>query len=267
VWERFADLGAELVQVPSDDGMTIPTERMLAAIDERTAIVPLSHGIYVSGALQDIVAITRRAHEVGALVMVDVYQTVGAVPIDVAAWDADIVVGGSHKWLCGGPGTAFMWMKPELRERLKPRLTGWMGHQDPFAFEPPPIRFSDDYRRFLAGTPSMPAYYVARAAYENLHAIGVERIRAHNLALCQRIIDRARAADLTVHSPLEHERRTGFVAVDFPDSEAASKRLIDERYKLDWRPNCGLRLGPHFYNTEAEVERMMDRVVALAGRA
>lgn len=267
VWERHRELGAELVLVPSDDGMTVPTERMLAAIDERTAIVPLSHGIYVSGALQDVTAITRRAHEVGALVMVDVYQTAGSVPIDVAAWDADIVVGGSHKWLCGGPGTAFLWMKPELRARLRPRLTGWLGHADPFAFEPAPIRYADDHRRFLAGTPSVPAYYVAQAAYHNLHEIGVPRIRAHNLALCQRIIDRSLAAGLTVHSPLAHDQRTGFVAVDFPGSEDASKRLIEERVKLDWRPNCGLRLGPHFFNTEAEVERLMDRIVALAGRA
>lgn len=264
VWERHRELGAELALVPSDDGMTIPTERFLDAIDERTAIVPLSHGIYVSGALQDVAAITRRAHEVGALVMVDVYQTAGAVPIDVAAWDVDIVVGGSHKWLCGGPGTAFMWMKPELRERLRPRTTGWMGHADPFAFEPPPIRYATDHRHFLAGTPSIPAYYLARAAYENLHAIGVPTIRRHNLALCQRIIDRALAAGLTVHSPLAHDRRTGFVAVDFPGSEAASRALIAEHVKLDWRPNCGLRLGPHFYNTAEEVERLMDRVVALA---
>ncbi len=267
VWERHRELGAELVLVPSDDGMTVPTERMLAAIDERTAIVPLSHGIYVSGALQDVTAITRRAHEVGALVMVDVYQTAGCVPIDVAEWDADIVVGGSHKWLCGGPGTAFLWMKPELRARLHPRMTGWLGHADPFAFEPAPIRYADDHRRFLAGTPSVPAYYVAQAAYENLHAIGVPRIRAHNLALCQRILDRAQAAGLRVHSPLAHDQRTGFVAVDFPGSEAASKRLIEERVKLDWRPNCGLRLGPHFFNTEDEVEHLMDRIVDLAGRA
>lgn len=264
VWERHRELGAELALVPSDDGMTIPTERFLDAIDERTAIVPLSHGIYVSGALQDVAAITRRAHEVGALVMVDVYQTAGAVPIDVAAWDVDIVVGGSHKWLCGGPGTAFMWMKPELRERLRPRTTGWMGHADPFAFEPPPIRYATDHRHFLAGTPSIPAYYLARAAYENLHAIGVPTIRRHNLALCQRIIDRALAAGLKVHSPLAHDQRTGFVAVDFPGSEAASRALIAEHVKLDWRPNCGLRLGPHFYNTAEEVERLMDRVVALA---
>lgn len=267
VWERYRELGVQLDLVPSDDGMTVPLERMLAAIDERTAIVPISHGIYVSGALQDVKAITARAHEVGALVMVDVYQTVGTVPIDVTDWDADIVVGGSHKWLCGGPGTAFMWMKPGLRERLKPRLTGWLGHADPFAFEPAPIRYADDHRRFLAGTPSMPAYYVAQAAYENLHAIGIDRIRAHNLALSHIILDRAQATGLTVHSPLADEQRTGFVAVDFPDSEAASKHLISEHYKLDWRPNCGLRLGPHFYNTEAEVHRMMDRIVALAGRA
>lgn len=267
VWDRYRELGAELDLVPSDDGMTVPLERILAAIDERTAIVPISHGIYVSGALQDVKAITARAHEVGALVMVDVYQTVGVVPIDVHEWDADIVVGGSHKWLCGGPGTAFMWMKPALRARLKPRMTGWLGHADPFAFEPVPIRYADDHRRFLAGTPSMPAYYVARAAYENLHAIGIDRIRAHNLALSHIILDRAQATGLTVHSPLADEQRTGFVAVDFAGSEAASKQLIAEHYKLDWRPNCGLRLGPHFYNTEAEVHRMMDRIVALAGRA
>lgn len=264
VWDRYCELGAQLDLVPSADGMTIPLERMLAAIDERTAIVPLSHGIYVSGALQDVKAITARAHEVGALVMVDVYQTVGAVPIDVLDWDADIVVGGSHKWLCGGPGTAFMWMKPAVRERLQPRLTGWLGHEDPFSFEPAPIRFARGHRKFLAGTPSMPAYYVARAAYENLHAIGVDRIRAHNLALTRMIIDRAQAEGLTLHSPLADDERTGFVAVDFPGSEAASKRLIAERFKLDWRPNCGLRLGPHFYNTEAEVHRLMDRVVTLA---
>jgi kynureninase len=266
VWDRYRDLGADLHLVPSDDGMTIPLERMLAAIDERTAIVPISHGIYVSGALQDIKAITARAHEVGALVMVDVYQTAGCVPIDVLDWDVDIAVGGSHKWLCGGPGTAFMWMKPELRERLRPRLTGWMGHESPFAFEPAPIRFAAGHRHFLAGTPSIPAYYVARAAYENLLEIGVPRIRAHNLALSRILVDRARQAGLTLHSPTEDHARTGFVAVDFPTSEAACQQLIAENFKLDWRPGCGLRLGPHFYNTEDEVHRLMDRVVALAGR-
>ncbi|MBX7083010.1 MAG: aminotransferase class V-fold PLP-dependent enzyme [Nannocystaceae bacterium] len=266
VWERFRELGAELVLVPSDDGMTVPLERMLEAIDERTAIVPCSHAIYVSGALQDVGAICARAREVGALTMIDVYQTAGAVPIDVAAWGADMVVGGSHKWLCGGPGTAFLWTRPQLRAQLRPRNTGWFAHAQPFAFEPAPIRYADDAWRLMSGTPSIPAYCVAQRAYEPLLEVGVPRIRAHNLALCQIIIDRADAAGLTVHSPREHERRTGFVAVDFPGSEAVSKQLIAERIKHDWRPGCGLRLGPHFYNTEEEVHRTMDRVVALARR-
>jgi kynureninase len=264
VWDRFARLGVELELVASEDGMTIATERMLEAIDERTALVSISHAVYVSGALLDVAAICKRAHEVGALVMCDVYQTAGVVPIDVQAWDLDILVGGSHKWLCGGPGTCFLWVRPELRERLTPMTTGWMAHAAPFDMAPAPIRLAEDPWRFVAGTPSVPAYYVARNAYQNLLEVGVETIREHNLALSRIVIERAQAAGLKIHSPLDDGQRTGFVAVDFEGSEAASKVLIDERYKLDWRPNCGLRIGPHFYNTEAEVERMMQRIVELA---
>jgi kynureninase len=265
VWDRFRDLGANVELIPSDDGITVSLERILEAIDERTAVVPISHGIYVSGAMQDVTAICQRAHEVGAIVMVDVYQTLGVVPIDVQAWGADIVVGGSHKWLCAGPGTAFMWAAPELRERLRPRTTGWMGHADPFAFEPAPIRYAENAWHFMGGTPSIPAYYVAGRAYEPLHEIGVPRIRAHNVALCQIIIDRAQGAGLRIHSPIDHEQRTGFVAVDFDGSKTASERLVDEGFKHDWRPNCGIRLGPHFYTTEEEVHRTMDRIIELAG--
>lgn len=266
VWEGFCRAaGAELCLVPSDDGIDIPTERILDAIDDRTAMVTLSHAVYVSGALLDIEAICRRAHEVGARVMVDVYQTLGTVPFDVQAWGADIVVGGSHKWLCGGPGTCFMYVRPDVAPELAPAITGWMAHRDPFAFAPAPIELSDGPWRFMGGTPSVPAYYVAREAYRNLEAITIPRIRAHNLALSQTVIARADEAGLTVHSPRDDAARTGFVAVDFPGSEAASATLIAEHYKHDWRPGCGLRIGPHFYSTEAEVHRFMDRVVALAG--
>ncbi len=264
VWDRYRDLGAQLELVRSDDGMTIPTERMLEAIDEATAIVSISHAVYVSGALHDVKAICNRAHEVGALVMLDVYQTAGVLPFDVMDLGVDLVVGGSHKWLCGGPGTAFLWTRPGLEDQLKPRLTGWMGHADPFAFEPAPIRYAKGPWHFMGGTPSMPAYYVAHAAYQSLLEVGLERIRAHNLGLCQMIVDRAQAAGLQIHSPLDAERRTGFVAVEFSNSEQVSSQLIEERYKHDWRPGCGLRLGPHFYNTEDEVHRMMDRIVELA---
>ena len=265
VWERFGSLGARLCLVPSDDGMNVPTERILDAIDEQTAIVSISHAVYVSGALLDVTAICRRAHEVGALVMVDVYQTLGVVPFDVNEWGADFVVGGSHKWMCGGPGTAFLYASPEVLPTLRPRTTGWMAHADPFAFEPAPIRYADGPWRLMGGTPSVPAYYVARAAQKNLAELGLAKIRAHNLALSRIVIERAQAAGLTVHSPLADHERTGFVAVDFPGSREVSRRLIEERYKHDWRPGCGLRIGPHFYNTEDEVHRFMDRVVALAG--
>ncbi|MCH9684890.1 MAG: aminotransferase class V-fold PLP-dependent enzyme [Deltaproteobacteria bacterium] len=264
VWERFRSLGADLCLVPSDDGMNVPTERILDAIDEQTAVVSISHAIYVSGALLDVEAICRRAHEVGAKVIVDVYQTLGTVPFDVQQWNADFVVGGSHKWLCGGPGTAFLYVHPETLPTFEPRTTGWMAHAEPFAFEPAPIRYGTDARRLLGGTPSIPAYYIAQAAYRPLHEIGIENIRSHNLALSRIVVDRAQQAGLTVHSPLEEHRRTGFVAVDFPGSEAVSKQLIEERYKHDWRPGCGLRIGPHFYNTEDEVQRFMDRLIALA---
>jgi kynureninase len=266
VWERFVSLGARLHLVPSDDGMLVPTERILDAIDEETAIVSISHAVYVSGALLDVAAICRRAHEVGAKVMVDVYQTLGVVPFDVNAWDADFVVGGSHKWMCGGPGTAFLYARPDVLPTLEPRTTGWMAHAEPFAFEPAPIRYASGAWRLMGGTPSVPAYYVARAAQANLREVGLEKIRAHNLALSRIVIERAQAAGLTVRSPLADEERTGFVAVDFPGCEEVSRRLIEERYKHDWRPGCGLRIGPHFYNTDEEVHRFMDRVVALAGR-
>ncbi|MEM9458007.1 MAG: aminotransferase class V-fold PLP-dependent enzyme [Myxococcota bacterium] len=266
VWERYQALGARVHLVPSDDGMDVPTERILEAIDEHTAIVPISHAVYVSGALLDVPAICARAREVGAMVMVDVYQTAGVVPFDVQQWGADFVVGGSHKWLCGGPGTAFLYTRPDRLPVLKPRTTGWMAHAAPFAFEPAPIRYADRAWRLMGGTPSVPAYYVARAGYANLHEVGIDRIRAHNRALCRIVIERAQAAGLQIHSPLDDERRTGFVAVDFPDSQRVSRQLVHERFKHDWRPGCGLRIGPHFYNTEDEVHRFMDRVIELAAR-
>lgn len=267
VWDGFCRRAkAELHLVGSDDGIDVPTERILDAIDDRTAMVTISHAVYVSGALLDVPAIVARAHEVGALVMVDVYQTLGSVPFDVKAWGADIVVGGSHKWLCGGPGTCFMYVRPEVAPDLRPDITGWMAHRDPFEFAPPPMEHAEGPWRYMGGTPSVPAYYVAREAYRNLTEIGIRRIRAHNLALAQIVIERADAAGLTVHSPREAAHRTGFVAVDFEGSEAASQQLIAEHYKHDWRPGCGLRIGPHFYSTEDEVHRFMDRVVVLAGR-
>jgi kynureninase len=263
VWERARRMGADLQLVPSSDGITVATERLLAAIDERTIIVPISHAYFVSAALTDVKALVRRAHEVDAYLFLDAYQTLGVLPIDVKALDVDLLVGGSHKWLCGGPGCAFLYVKPELRERFAPMATGWFAHAEPFAFELPPIRYAERTWRFMGGTPSVAAYYVAREAYKILLEIGVERIRRHNLTLTEHLIARAREAGLSIHSPIDPNARTGFVAVDFPGAEQATRTLIAERFKLDWRPNCGIRIGPHFYNTIDEIDRFVERAAEL----
>jgi len=263
VWDRARKLGADLHIIPSDDGISVPTERLLDAIDERTVIVPISHAYFVSAALTDVPAIIHRAHQVGAYVLVDIYQTAGVLPIDVKAWDVDMAVGGSHKWLCGGPGCAWLYVRPDLRAELAPMATGWFAHAEPFAFEPPPIRYAERAWRFMGGTPSIPAYYVAREAYKILLEIGVERIRRHNLTLTQRLVSRAQEAGLSIHSPLDPDARTGFVAIDFPGAEQATRTLIAERFKLDWRPNCGIRIGPHFYTTPDEIDRFVDRAAEL----
>lgn len=267
VWQGFTKYGARIEMIASDDGIDIPTQRILDAIDEHTAIVPISHSYYVSSALVDIAAIVEKAHRIGALVAVDAYQTLGVLPIDVKQWDIDFLVGGSHKWLCGGPGTCFMYVRPELRRRLEPRTTGWFAHAEPFRFEPPPIRYADGVWRYMGGTPSMPAYFVAREAYRILLDVGIERIAARNRMLTQRAIDGALKAGLLVHTPLEIGRRAGFVAIDFPGADRAVNTLIDEGYKLDYRPNCGLRIGPHFYNTTEEIDRFLARATELARSA
>jgi len=266
VWERFAKYGANVHVVQSDDGIDIPTTRILDAIDEHTVIISISHSYFVSSALVDIPAIVRKAHAVGAYVLVDGYQTLGVMPIDVKAWDADFFAAGSHKWLCGGPGCCFLYVRPDLRDRLEPHLTGWFAHADPFAFEPPPIRYAAGPRRFMGGTPSMPGYFVARAAYRILHEVGIDRIHRQNRLLTRRLIDQSLELGLTVHTPLKDARRGGFVAIDFPGADRALHTLIGEGFKLDYRPNCGLRVGPHFYNTQDEIDRLMLRLRTLAAR-
>ena len=174
VYEAHRSLGVRIVTVPSEDGITVPIERFRAAIDEETLLVPLSHVVFKSAFIQDVAAIVRRAHEVGALVVADLYQSAGTVPVDVTAWDVDFATGGSVKWLCGGPGAGYLYVAPRLRPRLAPRLTGWMAHRAPFAFEAGPIEYADDATRFPHGTPAVPALYAAQAGYEVVPKVGVD---------------------------------------------------------------------------------------------
>jgi kynureninase len=263
VYEAQRAQGARVEVVPSPDGIGVPLERLLAAIDEQTLLVPVSHVIFKSAFIQDMAAIVRRAHEVGALVVADLYQSAGCVPVDVTAWDVDFATGGSVKWLCGGPGAGYLYVAPRLRERLQPRLTGWMAHEQPFAFEAGPIRYAPDATRFLHGSPAIPALYAAEAGYDIVNQIGVEAIRAKSQRQVQRLLDLAHARGLATHAPERPEERGGLAILDVPDGGAVTRELIRREILVDYRPGAGIRLSPHFYTTDDELEHAVAEIAAI----
>jgi kynureninase len=247
--------GARIVTVPSEDGVRVPLDRLLAAIDEETLLVPVSHVIFKSGYVQDLQAITRRAHEVGALVVADLYQSAGTVPVDVAAWDVDFATGGSVKWLCGGPGAGYLYVAPRLRERLEPRLTGWMAHEAPFSFEPGPIRYAAGPARFLHGTPAVPALCAARAGIEIVGEIGVEAIRRKSVRQTRLLLDLGAEAGFRSGSPEAATERGGMVILRVAEGDAVARELARRAVLVDYRPGAGIRFSPHFYTTDEEVRR------------
>lgn len=255
--------GARVVSVASDDGMTIPTERILEAIDEQTLLVSVSHVAFRSSYLQDLRAITERAHAVGAYIVADLYQSAGIVPVDVTALGVDFAVGGSVKWLLGGPGAGYLYVRPDLDARLQPAATGWAAHSHPFAFENGPITYAPDMHRFLNGTPNVPAMYSARSGYEIVGEIGVEAIRAKSKRQTQRMIALADAAGLPVHSPRDPELRGGTVIFDVPNGSAVAEELIRRQILVDHRPGAGVRVAPHFYTTDAEIEQTLGEMDAI----
>lgn len=255
VWREWERYGAKTCVVPSDDGMTIDTQRIIDAITERTAIAVLSHAYYQSGAICDVRAIQAHCRRVGALLCVDAYQTTGVYPYDVLEWDLDIVTGGSHKWLLGGPGCGWMYVREGLRESLRPAVTGWMAHARPFKFEAAPIDYASSMYRFATGTPTIPGYVVARAGHDLIREIGVARIREHNVRLTNKIAEMAIERGIRVNTPLEPHRRTGWIGVDVENAERLCAQLIEERIFLDYRPGCGLRVSAHFYTSDDEIDR------------
>jgi kynureninase len=260
VYEAHQRLGARVVSVPSDDGQSVPLERLLKAIDEETLLVPVSHVLFRSAAIQDIPAIVARAHAVGAMVVADLYQSAGTVPVDVAQWDVDFATGGSVKWLCGGPGAGYLYVAPRLHDALEPRLTGWMAHEHPFAFEPGPIAYARGAARFLHGTPPVPALYAALSGYEIVEEIGVSRIREKSLRQTERIVARARSHGFAVKSPSDASQRGGMVILDVPEAEAVARELIRRGILIDYRPQAGIRVSPHFYTSDAELDFAIDEI-------
>lgn len=250
-----AQPGAEIEVVPDLDAL-------LEAIDERTLLVPLSHVLYRTAELQEVAAVQARAEAVGALVLLDAYQSAGAVPLDVSALGVAFAVGGSVKWLCGGPGAAWLYVRPDLVERLEPTLVGWQAHARPFAFEPE-LEYAHGIARFLTGTPNVPALSAATAGYDVVEEVGVEAIRARSLALTDRLIALADEAGYEVTSPRDPRRRGASVTIRVPAFEAVHRALAERQVLCDFRPGVGLRLGPHFFNTEAELEHAIGEIGAV----
>jgi kynureninase len=241
-----ADRGAEVVVLTT-------TQELVEAIDERTQLVLLSHVLFKTGRIQDVEPVIERAHEVRAHVLLDSYQSVGTVPLDVGALGVDFATGGSVKWLCGGPGAGWLYIRPDLAERLEPTLVGWQGHADPFAFEPE-LRYASGASRFLTGTPNVPALFAATAGYDIIEEIGVAPIRERSLELTDRLIGLLDEAGFEIVSPREPELRGGTVVVRVPEAPAVHAELQRREILCDFRPDVGLRLGPHFFTTEEELE-------------
>jgi kynureninase len=240
-------------------------EEIVAAIDERTLLVPISHVIFKTGRIQDVEPIIERAHGVGAYVVLDAYQSVGTVPLDVTALGVDFAVGGSVKWLCGGPGAAWLYIRPDLTERLEPTLVGWQAHERPFAFEPE-LEYAEGSWRFLTGTPNVPALYVATAGYDVVEEVGIDRIRESSVRQTELLVGLLEEAGFDVVSPRETERRGGSVVVRTPDFPAVHAELDARNILCDFRPDVGLRLGPHFFNTDEEIELAVSAIQEIVGR-
>ncbi len=257
VLDAQTPMGARVETVASDDGINLPTDRILDAIDDATALVALSHVSFRSSYRVEVEAIVERAHQRGALVLLDVYQSAGAMEIKARDWEVDFLIGGTIKWLCGGPACGYLYVRPDLQPKLQPRLTGWVAHAAPFDFAAPPMRYDNSVRRFAQGTPSIPALYSVLPGLQIIAEVGVETIRAESERRTEWMIEFAIDRGWKVNSPREVNRRGGSVMVYVEDGPGMVRRLNDRKVFVDCRPGVGLRMSPHFFNTDEEVREAM----------
>jgi len=260
--------GVALEVVPTDDGIGVDPQRLLDAIDSATLAVSISHVEFKSSFVNDAAAVAARCRETGARLLLDAFQSAGVVPIEARKWGVDACVGGCLKWLCGGPGNVFLYVDPDLAPTLEPRLTGWMAHPAPFSFEPPPMRRRDDAYRFLNGTPQIACLYAAAPGLEVHNEIGVAAIRAKSRRMTARLFAGAKERGWRVNAPEEADRRAGTVAVDVPHGELVAKELLSREIIIDFRPGAGIRISPHFYNSDDECDHALAEIAEiLATRA
>ena len=270
LWQGWKKYGA-VPNVIKSDGIWTETEKYIEAIDETTKLVALSHVYFRSGGLQNVKPIIEHAHKMGAIVMLDSYQSAGVIPIDVKDLNVDILATGVLKWLCGGPGASFMYVRRDLQEQFQPAIRGWLGDKQPFEFHMPDIDFADGMHRFLTSTIQVPPLYTARPALKMFGEIGIEAIRKKSLMLTDRLIERSDEFGFTVNSPRDAARRGGALTIDpinkkpspsgrgqGEGSLRSTKQICDElirrRFMVDYRPPLGIRIAPHFYNTLDEID-------------
>ena len=258
--------GFELTIVPGEDDLSMRTDRFLDAIDDSTAVVCFSQVLFRTSYIMDAAAIVARAHAVGARVLMDTYQSAGIIPIDLSALGVDFAAGGCLKWLCGGPGNAFLYTRPDLLRSAKPAFTGWLSHRAPFDFDTDAFDARDDAMRMMNGTPSIPAYYAALAGLDIIHDAGVDRIRARSRAMTTHLLELVDRYGFTSAASRDPDRLAGTVAVDVPEALRVSRTLKAREFIVDYRPPVGIRISPHFYNTTEELDRVMAEIAAIVER-
>jgi kynureninase len=260
-WRAY---GARTVMVKSRDGIGIELEDLLNEIDEETWLVPTCHAFFNSSFLQDIPRIAEHAHRVGALVCADVYQSAGAMPVDVASWNVDFAVGGCHKYLCGGSGTCYLYVRSD-HQKLMPKITGWLAHEDPFAMKNVPMKWREGITRFRNGAPAVAPLYIAKAGLSLIEEIGAQRIRQESEKHTSRLIEWSDQLGLELKTPRELRARGAAVHVRFPGVEAVQTKLKERGFLVHYRDAFHLRIAPHFYNTIEEIDGLMQAIGELRG--
>ena len=246
--------GARVEILKSEDGLHAPVEQILAAIDDTTVFVPISLVLFRSATIVDAKAIIERAHKVGAHVILDCFQAAGTVPFNVRELQTDFAVGGVLKWLCGGPGVAYLYVRPDLRAKLAPKISGWLAHKRPFNFEVGPLDAREDSYRFLNGTPHIPALYACQPGLELIRSVGVDGIREKSVRQTTQLIEGALKRGWKVNSPRDSSERGGTVSIDCPHAQEVKNELVARNILVDYRPSAGIRVSPHFYNRDEEID-------------
>ena len=255
------DMQVHCVKTP--DGITIDVDELLDAIDEKTRLVSVSHVLFRSAYIMPAKAIVEKAHRVGAQVVFNGYHSVGVIPLDVSAMNADYYIGGTLKWLCGGPGGVFMYVRPDLLPSLEPRVTGWFAHQRPFAFDVESLELRTDAYRLMNGTPGIASLHAVQPGVDIVAEIGVAAIRQKSIRQTSMIVDLADRAGYEVASPRDPATRAGTVTVNPPHAYEVSREMLARGIKIDYRPNAGIRIAPHFYNTDQEIQQAMDVIAEI----